>query len=123
MSVNLLRTWSLCKNFLALRKRSPRRFNSTPPVWRRMLAEHRPPRGHRDARPDPHPEEQAIVSRARTGRLCRGVETTEPQGDHACPAATVAPGARVSTGAAVGRRARGRPLWSLRSGPAGAYDF
>jgi len=44
-----------------------------------MLAEHRPPRGHRDARPDPHPEEQAIVSRARTGRLCRGVETTEPR--------------------------------------------
>src|SRR5271165_3343174 len=29
-----------------------------------MLAEHRPPRGHRDARPDPHPEEQAIVTAA-----------------------------------------------------------
>jgi hypothetical protein len=29
-----------------------------------MLAEHRPPRGQRDARPDPHPEEQAIVAAA-----------------------------------------------------------
>jgi hypothetical protein len=29
-----------------------------------MLAEHRPPRGQRDARPDPHPEEQAIVTAA-----------------------------------------------------------
>jgi TolA-binding protein len=29
-----------------------------------MLAEHRPPRGHREARPDPHPEEQAIVTAA-----------------------------------------------------------
>jgi hypothetical protein len=29
-----------------------------------MLAEHRPPRGHRDTRPDPHPEEQAIVTAA-----------------------------------------------------------
>src|SRR5947209_5060518 len=29
-----------------------------------MLAEHRPPRGHRDARPDPHPEEKAIVTAA-----------------------------------------------------------
>jgi transposase len=28
------------------------------------LAEHRPPRGQRDARPDPHPEEQAIVTAA-----------------------------------------------------------
>src|ERR1700722_3687668 len=27
-----------------------------------MLAEHRPPRGQRDARPDPHPEEKAIVT-------------------------------------------------------------
>src|SRR6266849_4013818 len=29
-----------------------------------MLAEHRPPRGHREARPDPHPEEKAIVAAA-----------------------------------------------------------
>src|SRR5271165_6159113 len=29
-----------------------------------MLAEHRPPRGQRDARPDPHPEEKAIVTAA-----------------------------------------------------------
>src|ERR1017187_6958104 len=29
-----------------------------------MLSEHRPPRGHRDARPDPHPEEKAIVTAA-----------------------------------------------------------
>src|SRR5205823_6625040 len=29
-----------------------------------MLSEHRPPRGQRDARPDPHPEEQAIVTAA-----------------------------------------------------------
>src|SRR5271163_1323184 len=29
-----------------------------------MLAEHRPPRGHRDARPDPHPEQQAILAAA-----------------------------------------------------------
>ena len=29
-----------------------------------MLAEHRPPRGHRDALPDPHPEEKAIVTAA-----------------------------------------------------------
>src|SRR5271167_3655640 len=29
-----------------------------------MLAEHRPPRGQRDVRPDPHPEEQAIVTAA-----------------------------------------------------------
>jgi len=28
------------------------------------VTEHRPPRGHRDARPDPHPEEQAIVTAA-----------------------------------------------------------
>jgi hypothetical protein len=28
------------------------------------LAEHRPPRGQRDARPDPHPEEKAIVTAA-----------------------------------------------------------
>jgi len=27
-----------------------------------MLAEHRPPRGQRTLRPDPHPEEQAIVT-------------------------------------------------------------
>src|SRR2546430_206221 len=48
------------------------------------LAEHRPPRGQRAPRPDPHPEEQAIVaSRARVSRLCRGVEATRPQGGHA----------------------------------------
>src|SRR5215469_8086962 len=29
-----------------------------------MLAEHRPPRGQREARPDPHPDEQAIVTAA-----------------------------------------------------------
>src|SRR4051812_45241002 len=29
-----------------------------------MLAEHRPPRGQREARPDPHPEEKAIVTTA-----------------------------------------------------------
>jgi hypothetical protein len=29
-----------------------------------MLAEHRPPRGQREARPDPHPEEKAIVAAA-----------------------------------------------------------
>ena len=29
-----------------------------------MLAEHRPPRGERDARPDPHPEEKTIVAAA-----------------------------------------------------------
>jgi hypothetical protein len=29
-----------------------------------LLAEHRPPRGQRAARPDPHPEEQAIVTAA-----------------------------------------------------------
>src|SRR5213592_3638400 len=29
-----------------------------------LLAEHRPPRGQRDARPDPHPEERAIVGAA-----------------------------------------------------------
>jgi hypothetical protein len=29
-----------------------------------MLAEHRPPRGQRDARPDPHPEEKAIITAA-----------------------------------------------------------
>ncbi len=29
-----------------------------------MLAEHRPPRGQRASRPDPHPEEQAIVTAA-----------------------------------------------------------
>jgi transposase len=29
-----------------------------------MLPEHRPPRGQRDARPDPHPEEKAIVTAA-----------------------------------------------------------
>src|ERR1700675_3882961 len=29
-----------------------------------MLAEHRPPRGQRDSRPDPHPEEKAIVTAA-----------------------------------------------------------
>jgi transposase len=29
-----------------------------------MLAEHRPPRGQRDARPDPHPEEKAILTAA-----------------------------------------------------------
>ncbi|HEX8811914.1 MAG TPA: IS21 family transposase, partial [Terracidiphilus sp.] len=29
-----------------------------------MLAEHRPPRGQRDMRPDPHPEEKAIVTAA-----------------------------------------------------------
>src|SRR6202051_3569573 len=29
-----------------------------------MLAEHRPPRGQRDTRPDPHPEEKAIITAA-----------------------------------------------------------
>jgi len=29
-----------------------------------VLAEHRPPRGQRDSRPDPHPEEKAIVTAA-----------------------------------------------------------
>jgi hypothetical protein len=29
-----------------------------------MLAEHRPPRGQKAPRPDPHPEEQAIVTAA-----------------------------------------------------------
>ena len=88
-----------------------------------MLAEHRPPRGQRDAasrsasRREGHPH-----SRARAGRLCGGGEATEPQGGHACPAATAAPGARVSTGTAAGRRAGGRPLWSLRPGPAGTDD-
>ena len=36
---------------------SPRRNTQ-----RVMLAEHRPPRGQRTLRPDPHPEEQAIVT-------------------------------------------------------------
>ena len=89
-----------------------------------MLAEHRPPRGQRDARPDPHPEEKAIVTAApELADYVAGLKTTEPQGSHACPAATVTSGAGVSTGTAVGRRARGRSLWSLRSGPAGTDDL
>jgi len=66
--------------------------------------------GHRGGRP-------------RTGRLCRGVEATQPQGGHAGPAATAAAGAGVSTGTAAGSRAGGRPLRSLRPGPAGTDDL
>ena len=60
--------------------------------------------------------------RARDGRLCRGDEAARPQGAYACPAPTAAPGARVSTGTAAGRRAGSRPLRSLRPGPAGTDD-
>src|SRR5262249_53019217 len=35
---------------------------------------------------------------------------------------TAATGARVSSGATAGRRARGRPLRALRPGPVGAHD-
>ena len=85
-----------------------------------MLAEHRPPRGQqRRAARSASRREGHRHRRARTGRLCRGVETAQPQGGHACPAATAAVGARVSTRTAAGSGARGRPLWALRSGPAG----
>ena len=88
-----------------------------------MLAEHRPPRGQRGrASRSPSRREGHRHRRARAGRLCRGVETTEPQGGHACPAATVAVRAGVSTRTTAGSRAGGRPLRSLRSGPAGADD-
>ncbi len=88
-----------------------------------MLAEHRPPRGQRDARPDPHPEEQAIVAAApELADVCRRVETAQPQGGHACPAATAAVGARVSARTAGGSGRRGLPLRALRPGPAGEDD-
>ena len=73
------------------------------------LAEHRPPRGQRSAAArsasgrEGHPRR-----RARTGRICGGVEATQPQGHHACPAATAAVRARVSTGTACWARC-GKP--------------
>ena len=75
-----------------------------------LLAEHRPPRGQRGVAPGSASRREGHRrGRARAGRLCRGVETTESQGNHACPAATVALGARVSTGTAA---------WGLCARPA-----
>src|ERR1019366_1497178 len=89
-----------------------------------MLSEHRPPRGQRDARPDPHPEEKAIITAApELTDYVVGLKQRSRKVVHACPAATVAPGAGVSTGTVAGRRARGRTVWSLRSGPAGTDDL
>ena len=88
-----------------------------------MLAEHRPPRGQGIARPDPHPEEKAILAAApELADYVAGLKQRSRKVRHACPAATAAPGARVSTGTAAGSGAGGRPLWSLRSGPAGTHD-
>jgi hypothetical protein len=88
-----------------------------------MLVEHRPPRGHRAARPDPHPEENAILTAApRVGRVCDGVEAAKPKSRHSCPAATAALRARVPTPTAAGRGPGGRPLRALRPGPAGTHD-
>ena len=88
-----------------------------------MLAEHRPPRGQGIAASrSPSRGEGDSDRRARDGRLCRGPETAEPQGAHACLAPTAAPGAGVSPRTAAGGRAGSRPLWSLRSGPAGTHD-
>ena len=87
------------------------------------LAEHRPPRGERAPRPDPHPEERCDPRRrARTGRVCGRTEATESQGDHACPAATAAIRARVSARTADGGGPGGFSLWALRPGPTGAHD-
>ena len=70
-----------------------------------LLAEHRPPRGQGLARTQPHPEEKAILAAApEMADVCGGGEAAEPQSAWSCPAAITEAGARVSTGAAAGRR-------------------
>jgi hypothetical protein len=76
------------------------------------LAEHRFPRGQRAARPDPHPEENAILTRARAGPVGSRLEAAEPQSGRADPAATIAIRARVSARTAAKSSLEGRPLWS-----------
>ena len=88
-----------------------------------LLAQHRPPRGQRHgANPIPIPKSRPFSRRPGDRRLCCGGETAESEGATRCPAPTAAAGARVSTRTAAGRGAGGRPLWSLRSGPAGTND-
>ena len=87
------------------------------------LAEHRPPRGEGIKRSDPHPEEQAILEAA--PEIAAYVAALKQKGRKvvgACPAATAAPAARISARAVSGRRRGSRPLWTLRSGPAGTHD-
>jgi hypothetical protein len=117
------------------RPRTRSRFNSMPATWSRtagsprpsisgsMLAQHRPPRGQGMARTDPHPEEKAILEAApEMADYVAAVKQRSRKVPGRCPAPTAAPGAGVSAGTAAGRRAGGRPLWSLRSGPAGTDD-
>jgi hypothetical protein len=95
-----------------------------------MLAEHRPPRGQQAPRPDPHPEEKAIVTAAPeltdsvaglkqhsrkmvTLALRQLLRLVREYGTHAS----------VSTRTAAGRRGRGRPLRFVRPGPGGAHDL
>jgi hypothetical protein len=60
-----------------------------------MLAEHRPPQGQKAPRPDRIPKRKPRHRSTRAGRICGGVEATEPQSGHACPAATAAVRTRV----------------------------
>jgi hypothetical protein len=55
-------------------------------------------------------------------RVCGGAEAKGPQSGSANSAATVAVAEGISARAVPGRGPGSRPVWSLRSGPAGAHD-
>ncbi len=90
----------------------------TPQSQRITLAAHRPPRGAGVKR-EPHPE---FIRRAGDRRLCDGAQAKGAQGGGACSAATVAPVEGVSARTVPGGGPRSRPVWALRSRPAGTDD-
>jgi transposase len=87
-----------------------------------MLAEHRPPRGQRDARPDPHPEEKAIVTAApELADYVAGLKQRSRKVVTLALRQLLRWCGSIHANRCWERCAR-PPLWSLRSGPAGTDD-
>ena len=79
-----------------------------------LLAEHRPPRGQGLPRPDPHPEEKAILTAV--PEMADYVAALKQRGRKVLTLALrqlLAPGAGVSPRTPAGGGAGSRPLWSL----------
>jgi len=87
-----------------------------------LQPQHRPPRGQGMVRTVPSRRAGHSSGGPGDRRLCCGREAAESKGAGSCPAPTASAGARVSARTSVGRGAGGRPLWSLRPGPARTYD-
>ena len=88
-----------------------------------MLAEHRPPRGQRAPRPDPHPEEKAIVTAApELADYVAGLKQRSRKVVTLALRQLLRLVREYPREPLLGAVRGGRPLRTLRSGPTGAHD-